>query len=91
VLKTVRRRAQLRLIIKYTRDEPCGILSTLIARNIRDGEWKCTLCYSVRCHQDANAFQRLQQRLRQTQIVKRPEILNTGRSRNVGTPTMKVL
>ena len=66
------------MIIKYTRDEPCGILSTLNARNIRDREWEYTLCYRVRRHQDANAFQRLQQRLRQTRIVKRPEILNTG-------------
>lgn len=68
---------------KITRDEPYGILSTFIVRNIRDKEREYTLCYPVRRHQDANAFQPLQQHLRQTRIVKRPEIPNTGCSRNV--------
>jgi hypothetical protein len=43
-------------IVKYTRDEPCGILCALKVRNMRDGEREYTLFYPVRRYQDANAF-----------------------------------
>jgi hypothetical protein len=43
-------------IVKYTHDEPCGILCALKARNMRDGEREYTLFYPVRRYQDANEF-----------------------------------
>jgi len=54
-----------------------------------NGSTRCVTLFDV--IKKLMRFNDCKQRLRQTRTVKRPEILNTGCSRNVGTPTMEVL
>jgi hypothetical protein len=77
-----------RMIIEYTHDEYCDMLLTLGACNSRAGSAapEFALHYPCRRHPDANAFRRLEQRLRETGSVTHTALANAGRPRSVRIP-----
>jgi hypothetical protein len=70
--------------MEYAQDEYCNVLLALGACNSRAGTSTrgCTLRYLGRRHPDA-AFQQLEQRLRDTEVLTPKELVNAGRPRTV--------
>jgi hypothetical protein len=76
------------MIMEYTHYEYCDMLLTLGACNSRAGTaaWEYTLRYPGRCHPDAKVFQRLVQRLSETESVTPMALVNAGHPWTVRTP-----